>query len=42
MDIPEGALIRNSFQAGQTIHVRILHIEPENQRLGLSMQLENN
>ncbi|MDX9991902.1 MAG: S1 RNA-binding domain-containing protein [Anaerolineales bacterium] len=42
MDLPEGALIRNSFQAGQTIQVRILHIEPANQRLGLSMQLENN
>jgi len=41
IDLPEGALIRNTFNSGQTVHVRILHIEPENQRLGLSMKLDN-
>jgi small subunit ribosomal protein S1 len=40
IDLPEGALIRNAYQSGETIHVRILHIEPEHQRLGLSMKLE--
>ncbi|MFO7585671.1 MAG: S1 RNA-binding domain-containing protein [Anaerolineales bacterium] len=41
IDLPEGTLIRNAFKSGETIHVRILHIEPENQRLGLSMKLDN-
>jgi small subunit ribosomal protein S1 len=40
IDLPEGTSIRSVFQSGQTIHVRILHIEPEHQRLGLSMKLE--
>lgn len=42
IDLPEGALIRNTFQEGQNVHVRILHIDPEHQRLGLSMQLDAN
>lgn len=42
IDLPENALIRNTFQEGQLIHVRILHIDPDNQRLGLSMNLEGN
>jgi small subunit ribosomal protein S1 len=40
IDLPEGTLIRNAFQANQTVDVRILHIDPEHQRLGLSMQLD--
>jgi small subunit ribosomal protein S1 len=42
IDLPENALIRNTFQEGQLVHVRILHIDPDNQRLGLSMNLEGN
>ena len=42
IDLPENMLIRNAFHEGQTIHVRILHIDPEHQRLGLSMQLDGN
>ena len=42
MDLPEGTLIRNTFHEEQTIHVRILHIDPDHQRLGLSMQLDEN
>jgi small subunit ribosomal protein S1 len=42
IDLPEDTLIRNTFHEGQNVHVRILHIEPEHQRLGLSMQLDEN
>jgi small subunit ribosomal protein S1 len=40
IDLPEGTQIRNAFHEGQQIHVRILHIDPEHQRLGLSLKLD--
>lgn len=40
IDLPANMPIRNAFQNGQTVHVRILHIDPEHQRLGLSMKLD--
>jgi len=42
IDLPEGTLIRNAFHEGETVNVRILHIDSEHQRLGLSMQLDAN
>jgi small subunit ribosomal protein S1 len=34
-----GATVRESYREGQKINVRILHIEPQHQRLGLSLKL---
>jgi len=36
----DGATVRESYHEGQKINVRILHIEPEHQRLGLSLKLD--
>ncbi len=36
-----GASVRETFSEGQKITVRILHMEPEHQRLGLSLKLDN-
>jgi small subunit ribosomal protein S1 len=35
---PEGLVVKDTFTEGQHIEVRILHIEPEHQRLGLSLK----
>jgi small subunit ribosomal protein S1 len=37
-----GVSVRDTYSEGQKIHVRILHIEPQHQRLGLSLKLETN
>jgi small subunit ribosomal protein S1 len=37
-----GASVRDTFSDGQKINVRILHINPQHQRLGLSLKLDNN
>lgn len=42
ISLPEGSAIRGQFNEGQSVHVRILHIDPDNQRLGLSMNLDGN
>lgn len=42
ISLPESATIRGHFHEGQSVHVRILHIDPDNQRLGLSMNLDGN
>ena len=36
----EGRGVKEAFTEGQQINVRILHIEPEHQRLGLSLKLD--
>ncbi len=42
-EIASGALpVRESYQDGQKINVRILHIDPAHQRLGLSLKLGGN
>jgi small subunit ribosomal protein S1 len=41
MDL-NGASVRDTYHDGQKIHVRILHINPQHQRLGLSLKLDNN
>jgi small subunit ribosomal protein S1 len=38
MDL-NGATVRETFLEGQLLHVRILHIDPQHQRLGLSLKL---
>lgn len=40
IDLPADALIKDTYHEGQTVQVRILHMDPEHQRLGLSMKLE--
>ena len=37
---PTGQPLQDTFKEGQQISVRILHIEPEHQRLGLSLKLD--
>ena len=39
MDL-NGASVRDTFAEGQKIKVRILHMEPQHQRLGLSLKLD--
>ncbi len=39
MDLPEGETVKDNFQEGQVLHVRILHIDPAHQRLGLSLKV---
>ena len=39
---PEGLAVREAFTEGQHIDVRILHIEHQHQRLGLSLKLTGN
>jgi len=41
MDL-NGATVRDTYHENQKIQVRILHMEPQHQRLGLSLKLENN
>jgi small subunit ribosomal protein S1 len=41
MDL-DGALVRDTYVEGQKINVRILHIDPQHQRLGLSLKLDGN
>ncbi len=42
-EMPVGALpVREAYKDGQKINVRILHIDPEHQRLGLSLKLDGN
>lgn len=36
-----GLSVRDSFSDGQKINVRILHMDPQHQRLGLSLKLDN-
>lgn len=38
MDL-NGATVRETFFEGQKIHVRILHMDPQHQRLGLSLKM---
>lgn len=40
IDLPEGRLVKDLYREGQAIQVRILHMDPEHQRLGLSLRLE--
>jgi small subunit ribosomal protein S1 len=40
IDLPEGKTVKETFHEGQHINVCILHMEPEHQRLGLSLRLE--
>jgi small subunit ribosomal protein S1 len=42
MELGNGALVRDSFAEGQQINVRILHMDPHHQRLGLSLKLNGN
>jgi small subunit ribosomal protein S1 len=37
-----GATVRDTYTDGQTINVRILHLDPQHQRLGLSLKLDGN
>ena len=37
-EMDEGIVVKDSFTEGQHIDVRILHIEPQHQRLGLSLK----
>ncbi len=39
---PEGLVVKDTFTEGQHIEVRILHIEPQHQRLGLSLKPNGN
>ncbi len=42
-EMPAGtASVRDLFVEGQQIHVRILHVDPNRQRLGLSLKLDGN
>ena len=41
MDL-DGASVRDTYTEGQKIHVRILHMDPQHQRLGLSLKLDTN
>jgi small subunit ribosomal protein S1 len=41
MDL-DGAMVRDRYVEGQKINVRILHIDPQHQRLGLSLKLDGN
>ncbi|NCP86387.1 MAG: hypothetical protein CO094_00570 [Anaerolineae bacterium CG_4_9_14_3_um_filter_57_17] len=40
IELPTGASIRETYRENQAINVRILHLDPERQRLGLSLKLE--
>jgi len=40
IELPAGASIRETYRENQAINVRILHIDPDHQRLGLSLKLE--
>jgi small subunit ribosomal protein S1 len=42
MELDNGKMVRESFFEGQSINVRILHMEPHHQRLGLSLKLDGN
>ena len=39
MDL-DGAMVRDTYVEGQKINVRILHMDPQHQRLGLSLKLD--
>lgn len=39
---PEGVILKDIYTEGQQINVRILHVEPQHQRLGLSLKLNGN
>lgn len=39
---PEGIVVKDVFSEGQQINVRVLHIDPQHQRLGLSLKLNGN
>lgn len=39
---PEGLVVKDTFRDGQRIDVRILHIEAQHHRLGLSLKLKGN
>ena len=41
MDL-DGAMVRDTYTEGQKINVRILHMDPQHQRLGLSLKLDGN
>ena len=38
----DGISVRDTYVEGQKINVRILHMDPQHQRLGLSLKLDNN
>jgi small subunit ribosomal protein S1 len=38
MNLPEGKQVKDTYREGQQITVRILHIDPAHQRLGLSLK----
>jgi small subunit ribosomal protein S1 len=42
MELGNGATVREFFQEGQQINVRILHMDSHHQRLGLSLKLNGN
>jgi small subunit ribosomal protein S1 len=42
MELGEGLLVKDSFTEGQQVNVRILHMDPHHQRLGLSLKLNGN
>jgi len=41
IDLPAGATIRERFSSDQRISVRVLHLDPAQQRLGLSLKLNS-
>jgi small subunit ribosomal protein S1 len=41
MDL-DGVMVRDMYAEGQKINVRILHMDPQHQRLGLSLKLDGN
>jgi small subunit ribosomal protein S1 len=42
MDLSEGQMVKDRFTERQVIKVRILHMDPHHQRLGLSLKLGGN
>jgi small subunit ribosomal protein S1 len=42
MELGDGVVVRENFSEGQHINVRILHMDPHHQRLGLSLKLNGN
>jgi ribosomal protein S1 len=37
MPLLEGQTVRDLLQEGQSVQVRVIHVEPEHQRMGLSL-----
>jgi len=42
MELAEGQMVKDVFVENQPVTVRILHMDPQHQRLGLSLKLDEN